>query len=103
MWATTRDCPTYDGQNVGVPLVGTRVTDIQTNSKTVGDMMDAFKSIITVEYIRGVKNRGWQPFNRKLCQRNYYEHIIRDDNDYDRIANYIKDNPMNWEGDDLYP
>lgn len=83
--------------------MGTRVTDIQTNSKTVGDMMDAFKSIITVEYIRGVKNRGWQPFNRKLCQRNYYEHIIRDDNDYDRIANYIKDNPMNWEGDDLYP
>lgn len=64
--------------------------------------MDAFKSITTVAYIRGVKNKGWQPFNRKLWQRNYYEHIIRNVNDYDRIANYIKDNPLNWEQDDLY-
>lgn len=83
-------------QNVRVPLVGTQ------NNKTVGDIMDAFKSITTVAYIRGVKNKGWQPFNRKLWQRNYYEHIIRDGNDYNRIANYIKDNPMNWEQDDLY-
>lgn len=83
-------------QNVRVPLVGTQ------NNKTVGDIMDAFKSITTVAYIRGVKNKGWQPFNRKLWQRNYYEHIIRNVNDYDRIANYIKDNPLNWEQDDLY-
>ena len=31
--------------------------------KTIGDMMDAFKSITTVEYIRGVKNLNWQPFH----------------------------------------
>lgn len=37
-----------------------------------------------------------------VWQRNYYEHIIRDGNDYDRIANYIFDNPMNWEQDELY-
>ena len=40
-------------------------------------MVDAFKSITTVEYIRGIKNLGWQPFFGKLWQRNYYEHIIR--------------------------
>lgn len=91
--------------NVGVPLVGTHITDIQTintqpeKNKTVGDMMDAFKSITRVEYIRGVKNKGWLPFNGKLWQRNYYEHIIRDG---DRIANYIIDNPKNWDQDDLY-
>lgn len=84
--------PTYDGQ----------IENIQTNNKTVGDIMDAFKSITTVEYIRGVKNNGWPPFNRKLWQRNYYEHIVRDDNDYDRIVNYIRDNPMNWGQDDVY-
>jgi REP element-mobilizing transposase RayT len=38
----------------------------------------------------------------KLWQRNYYEHIIRDHNDYARIAGYIANNPANWANDDLY-
>lgn len=64
-------------------------------------MMDAFKSITTVEYIRGVKNKGWQSFNRRVWQRNYWEHIIRDANDFNRISNYIKDNPSKWTRDNL--
>jgi putative transposase len=66
--------------------------------KTVGDMMDAFKSITTVEYIRGVKNLGWAPFNGKLWQRNYYEHIIRDFEAFLRISQYIRENPEKWGG-----
>lgn len=56
-------------------------------------MMDAFKSITTVEYIHGVKNMGWTPFNGKLWQRDYYEHIIRDYDAFVRISEYIKENP----------
>ncbi|MHC1782125.1 MAG: transposase [Anaerolineaceae bacterium] len=37
-----------------------------------------------------------------VWQRNYYEHIIRDDEEYSRIAEYILDNPLKWETDDLY-
>jgi len=37
----------------------------------------------------------------KLWQRNYYEHIIRDNNEYDRIVKYIKNNPKKWELDFL--
>jgi REP element-mobilizing transposase RayT len=61
-----------------------------------------FKTMTTNEYIRGVKTLGWQPFNKRVWQRNYYEHIIRDHNDYARIAGYIADNPDNWANDDLY-
>jgi REP element-mobilizing transposase RayT len=61
-----------------------------------------FKTMTTNEYIRGVKTLGWQPFNKRVWQRNYYEHIIRDHNDYARIAGYIADNPANWANDDLY-
>jgi len=39
---------------------------VVAQNKTVGDMLDAFKSITTVEYIRGIKNFGWQPFSAKL-------------------------------------
>ena len=34
-----------------------------------------------------------------IWQRNYYEHIIRDYNDHERIANYINANPSRWEED----
>ena len=36
-----------------------------------------FKTMTTNMYIRGVKYDNWPPFNKKLWQRNYYEHIIR--------------------------
>lgn len=35
----------------------------------------------------------------KIWQRNYYEHIIRSENDYRRIAQYIINNPLNWDKD----
>ena len=73
-----------------------------TKPKTVGDIVGAFQSIATVEYIRGVKQLGWQPFNGKLWQRNYYEHIIRDEKSYQRISEYIINNPKNWGNDKFY-
>jgi len=66
-------------------------------------MMDWFKTMTTNEYIRGVKKYGWQRFNGKLWQRNYWEHIIRDDNELARIANYIITNPRKWQNDQFNP
>lgn len=60
-----------------------------------------FKTMTTNEYIRGVKTGGWKRFNGKLWQRNYWEHIIRNEQSYHRIAQYIQDNPRNWETDRL--
>jgi hypothetical protein len=60
-----------------------------------------FKTMTTNEYIRGVKQNGWRPFRKKLWQRNYYEHIIRNDDEYRRIAKYIANNPANWATDAL--
>ncbi|MDR0648173.1 MAG: hypothetical protein LBF92_02405 [Synergistaceae bacterium] len=61
-----------------------------------------FKTMTTNEYIRYVKNNGWKPFDKRLWQRNYYEHIIRSDDEYARIAAYIAGNPMNWRNDGLW-
>jgi len=65
-------------------------------------MMDAFKSITTVEYIHGVNQYGWQRFNGKLWQRNYFEHIIRDEQSDQRISEYIHNNPAKWVEDKFY-
>ena len=58
-----------------------------------------FKTMTTNAYIRGVDERGWMPFARRLWQRNYYEHIVRDEIDLNRIREYILNNPLNWEDD----
>lgn len=67
--------------------------------KTLGDMLGAFQSITTVEYIRGVKQKNWPSFDGKLWQRNYWEHIIRNEQSYNRISKYIINNPVNWDDD----
>jgi len=39
---------------------------------------------------------------QSVWQRNYYEHIIRDEESYGRIAEYILNNHLKWEGDELF-
>ena len=60
-----------------------------------------FKTMTTNEYIRNVKQNNWRTFDKKLWQRNYWEHIIRNENEYQRIAQYIIDNPKKWDMDRL--
>ena len=69
---------------------------------TVGDVIGAFKSLTTNNYIQNVKQNNWQRFNKKLWQRNYYEHIIRDEKSYHQISEYIQTNPLKWQDDKYY-
>ena len=93
--------PTGPSQT-NTPQTNTQTDDGKPKNKTIGDMMDAFKSIVTVEYIHGVKNKGWDRFDGKLFQRDYYEHIIRDEEEYQRISDYIINNPSKWKDDKFY-
>jgi REP element-mobilizing transposase RayT len=38
-----------------------------------------------------------------LWQRNYYEHIIRGEEELQIITDYITTNPLRWEQDEYYP
>jgi putative transposase len=70
---------------------------------SVGRIVQAFKSITTDEYIRGVKKCDWKPFPKRLWQRNFYEHIIRNENELARIREYIINNPASWNSDEENP
>jgi REP element-mobilizing transposase RayT len=87
--------------NVGAGRIPSYGPDNKKYNATIGDMMDWFKTMTTNEYIRGVKNYGWQRFDSKLWQRNYWDVIIHDDAGLARIANYIVTNPENWLNDRL--
>jgi len=112
---TDTHVPEWDAL-VGAPLRG-RHNDIPENGEpvsqygptnkkyhaTIGHIVDWFKTMTTNEYIREVKNHGWKRFDGKLWQRNYWEHIIRDDGSYNQIAEYITENPSKWNNDQLNP
>ena len=66
---------------------------------SLGDVMKWFKSMTTNAYIRGVKDHGWQRFDGKLWQPDYWDHIIRNDADLERIREYIFNNPFQWDDD----
>jgi REP element-mobilizing transposase RayT len=66
--------------------------DIES-APTIGDIMQSFKRNTTIKYINGVKSGIYPPFNKRIWQRDYFEHIIRDKNDYEQRWQYIDENP----------
>ena len=66
---------------------------------SLGTIIGAFKSLVTVRYINGVADYGWPPFHGRLLQRNYFEHIVRDEESLERIRFYILNNPARWHSD----
>jgi putative transposase len=69
----------------------------------LGKIVAAFKSTTTVHYIRGVKTEAWPAFRQRLWQRNYYEHVVRDEKALDRVRRYVDENPAGWAFDDENP
>lgn len=63
-------------------------------SGSIGAMIGQFKSL-TTKRINKLRNLPHIP----VWQRNYYDHIVRDEMDLNRIREYIRDNPINWESD----
>ncbi|MFN0254702.1 transposase [Pedobacter ureilyticus] len=64
-------------------------------SRTVGSIVRGFKIGVTKWFIENHNKKN-------IWQRNYYEHIIRNENAYQNISNYIQNNPLNWEEDKFY-
>ena len=58
------------------------------------------KSITTGRYIQGVRKKQWPEFSGRMWQRSYYDHVIRDERDYEVVSEYIESNPLNWDNDE---
>ena len=66
---------------------------------SLSTVVQSFKRHTTIEYIKMVKQNILRPFKKRVWQRNYWEHIIRNENEYQRISRYIIDNPQKWQQD----
>ena len=73
--------------------------DLSHNLSTI---VQAFKSKSTLEYTKMVREGILPPFDKQLWQRSFYDHIIRNNDDYCETYKYIYENPTNWKYDKLY-
>lgn len=80
-------------------IIGIRAT--VKVAPTLGQIIGAYKSRVVHECLELAKIKD--KFMGKFWQRNYYEHIIRDEDDLNRIRKYIRNNPSNWTKDKLFP
>jgi putative transposase len=83
------------GANNYSPLQTQTKRPIHGTSKTIGSIVRGFKIGVT-KWFR--KNTDIHT----VWQRNYYDHIIRNEKSYCRIADYIINNPLKWQDDKYY-
>jgi REP element-mobilizing transposase RayT len=67
-------------------------------AKSLASLVAGFKAAVT----RRASN-ALPRLRLPVWQRNYYEHIVRDDRDLERIRAYIEANPARWEEDIYHP
>lgn len=63
-------------------------------SKNLASIVRGFKSAVTTWARKNNITFNWQS--------RYHDHIIRNQNEYNRIANYILNNPANWQEDKFF-
>jgi len=87
----SRTAPNNDAREGGSRTAPT------TKRKSVGRLIGAFKTVSSKQ-INQIRNSPGIP----LWQRNYYEHVIRCENELNKIREYIVNNPMSWENDENF-
>ena len=69
---------------------------------TLGSIIGAFKSLCVNENLKYITENDLNELG-KFWQRNYYERIIRNNCELEKIRHYIRNNPTNWMDDEEYP
>ena len=69
---------------------------------TLYKIVQEFKSVSTLKYVKLVKSNLAPAFEKHLWQRSYYDRVIRTDEEYSDAYNYIYNNPLCWKNDSMY-
>jgi len=71
------------------------MASISPKKGTLSTIIRSYKSVVTknARYIHA--DFAWQS--------RFHDHIIRDDKSFHNIATYIRNNPINWQKDEIFP
>ncbi len=54
------------------------------------------------QFVSTFKRFSNKAYGQSIWQRSFYDHVVRNKKDYDRLVKYIYENPLNWVYDELY-
>jgi putative transposase len=94
----TDDEPEVGAQGVGVHEKAHGRAPLRRPPPSLGSFVAGYKSAVTAR-INRMRGTPGTP----VWQRNYWEHIIRDDVSLNEIRAYIESNPVRWDRDQLHP
>jgi REP element-mobilizing transposase RayT len=92
----------------GILIVGATLAVAQSNgagarpAPTVGEIVGTFKSLCIHDWLTYIKEKKIDAV-AKFWQRNYYEHVIRNEYELNKIREYIQNNPLKWDLDKENP
>jgi putative transposase len=70
---------------------------LRSPSQTIGAIIRGYKSAVTKQ-----NNMLGLHMDTPIWQKNYYDHIIRNETSYQHIDNYIRQNPLLWKEDKFF-
>jgi REP element-mobilizing transposase RayT len=79
--------------------------DITVGNAHVRSLQDDRTKMLLSKFIQGFKAAVTKEINKSQdkilfqWQKSFYDHIIRDENDFYRIKKYIQENPIRWQVD----
>jgi len=81
------------GRDLSLPPTPSHAPPIKI--KSLSELEGAYKTTTSKHiHLAGLLEFSWQ--------RSFHDHVIRDQAEFDRISQYIHDNPANWNDDDFY-
>ncbi|MCX6726878.1 MAG: transposase [Candidatus Shapirobacteria bacterium] len=80
----------------GILLLNNSVGVDRCVDPKLGDVIQWFKTMTTNEYFKGVNEFSWPRINKRLWQRNYFEEIIRGEEQLNQTRKYIFENTIKW-------
>ena len=95
--ADLRVCPDSTGQDTTMTKQGEHI------GSPLQKIIRWFKTMTTNDYIHGVKSGICPPFEKRLWQRSFYDHVIRDEQSLNDVREYSQNNPLDWEFDENNP
>jgi REP element-mobilizing transposase RayT len=85
-----------NGRTPSTPTNASQSVPLRLARRSLGSFLAGFKASVT--------SRAKRELNMtSIWQRNYFEHIIRNEVDFNNIWHYIDTNPLHWQEDKLHP
>ena len=81
---------------------GARPVPTVPTQSTLGNIVGSFKSLCVHDWLKHLKQNNISGIG-KFWQRNYYERIIRNEKELNKIREYISNNPLKWSLDKENP